>query len=167
MKYFTDPLTADTPDFYSKAKGLLDVTSLSRYKVSEVSVHTGLDSEFQLSQSQLSQDVPETVRTITNVDVQKAFSILNPLFKSIVAVANDSRSLTLACEGLRRTRMECLTAQDEINEKGSNEKGSNEKGSNEKGSTTSGANVRFRSSNLELDKYAKSNKRIKAMGEIN
>ncbi len=91
--------------------------------------------------------------TITNTDVQKAFSLLNPIFKSIIAVAKDSRMLTLAYEGLQRICMDCLKAQDDMNKKSA--------------TSTGGTNVRFRLSNLDLDKYAKSNKRIKPMGEGN
>jgi hypothetical protein len=49
--------------------------------------------------------------------------------------------------------MDCLKAQDDMNEKSA--------------TSTDGTNVRFRSSNLDLDKYAKPNKRIKSMGEGN
>jgi hypothetical protein len=49
--------------------------------------------------------------------------------------------------------MDCLKAQDNMNENSATSMG--------------GTNVRFRSSNLDLDKYAKSNKRIKPMGEGN
>jgi hypothetical protein len=150
IEYFTDPIKSATPDFYSNAKGLLDVAALQRCQPADVSVHTGLDGEVQLSQSLLSQDFVDG-EDITNTDVQKAFSLLNPVFKSIVALTKDSSTLTLAYEGLRSLRMECLKAQDDKNEK----------------SASTGTNVRFRSSNLELDKYAKSNKRIKPMGEGN
>jgi hypothetical protein len=55
IEYLANPINADTPDFCNKAKGLLDVATLKRYQVAEVSVHTGLEGEIQqLSQPQLS-----------------------------------------------------------------------------------------------------------------
>ncbi len=119
-------------------------------------MHTGLQGEVQLSQTLLSLDImgsEDNSPTITNTDVQKAFSLLNPIFKSIIAVAKDLRMLSLAYEGLRRICMDCLKAQDDMNKKSA--------------TSTGGTNVRFRSSNLDLDKYAKLNKRIKPMGEGN
>jgi hypothetical protein len=153
IKYFLGPIQAELPDFYSDAKGLLDVAALKHYQAADVYVHTGLEGEVQLSQTLLSQDImgsEDNSPAITNTDVQKAFSLLNPIFKSIVAVTKDSTTLTLAYEGLRKIRRDCLKAQDDMNEDSA---------------TSTGTNVRFRSSNLDLDKYAKSNKRIKPMGE--
>jgi hypothetical protein len=112
--------------------------------VAEVSVHTSLKGEVQLSQTQLLQQeiLESAVPTISSVDVQNAFSLLNPLFKSIIAVAKDSKTLSLAYGGLRTTRMqECLTqVQDGINEN----------------STTNTTYISFRSSNLELDRVRES-----------
>jgi hypothetical protein len=150
------PIKVELPGFYSKAKGLLDVAALKHYQAADISVHTGFEGEVQLSQTLLSQDImgsEDNSPTITNTDVQKVFSLLNPIFKSIVAVAKDSRMLTLTYKGLQRTHMDCLKAQDNMNENSATSMG--------------GTNVRFRSSNLDLDKYAKSNKRIKPMGEGN
>ncbi len=140
MLYFTEPINATTPLYYSKTKGLLVVEAQKPYKVADVSVHTGLEGEVQLLQSQCSQDILESdgVPSISNVDVQKAFSLLNPLFKRIVAVAKDSKTLSLAYEGLRRTHVQCLELQDGINQNSSR--------------SVSTGKVRFRSSNLELDK---------------
>jgi hypothetical protein len=136
IQYFLGPIEAELPNFHSKAKGFLDVAALERCQAADVSVHTGLEGEVQLSQTLLSQDImgsEDNSPTITNTDVQKAFSLLNPIFKSIVAVAKDSRTLTLAYKGLQRIRMDCLKAQDDMNEKSA--------------TSTGGTNVRFRSSN--------------------
>jgi hypothetical protein len=104
---FTDLMKAETPNFHSKAKGLLDAAAYKGNQVVDVSVHTGLEGELQLlqlSQLQFSQamfgTVLGTVPTISSVDVQRAFSILNPVLKGILAEAKYSKMLTLACKGL-------------------------------------------------------------------
>jgi hypothetical protein len=95
IQLFLGPIKAELPDFYSKAKGLLDVAALKHYHAADVSVHTGLEGKVQDIMG--SED---NSPTITNTDVQKAISLLNPIFKSIVAVVKDSRTLTLAYKGL-------------------------------------------------------------------
>jgi hypothetical protein len=153
MGYFEEPLGIAL--YYFAGSSLIHEVPLYAGKQVPASI-----LPLHLSLSQLSQPTQEEDLGQALVDTQ-AYYVLYPKFKQIVSIAEgNARILGMAMESIRETyRMVLAEAVGERSKK---------EGGPSTTTTTSmdeGQKKRFTSSNLALDVYAKSNKRIRPLGE--
>jgi hypothetical protein len=89
----------------------------------------------------------------------QAYNVLYPKFKQIVSISDgNSQILGKAMEAMRDMYSMVLV-------EASSERSKCDQGNTTSNSSTDGQKKQFISSNLPLDVYAKSNKRIRPMGE--
>jgi hypothetical protein len=152
ISYFEDPI--GTTMYYFAGSSLIH----------EVPDYTGKQVPdgilpSHLSLSQLSQPgMQEEDLGQALVDTQ-AYYVLYPKFKQIVSISDgNSQILGKAMEAMRDMYSMVLA-------EASDERSKCNQGNTTSNSSTDGQKKRFISSNLPLDVYAKSNKRIRPMGE--